>query len=80
MSVFAVEFGKLLQVVWVSLAAGVGVTFLYSLVIFNSARASEARRAGRGGPATLHVVLALLAFAIFAAGVGLGVSTMLAKD
>lgn len=41
-----VEAGQLLEVVWVSLAAGIGATMLFSLVVFASSRATEARRAG----------------------------------
>ena len=79
MTVFAVDGHLLFQVVWVSLVAGVGITALFSLVIYGAEKAGDHRRAGRGGPATAFAALALLAFALFAAGVVLGVQTMIEK-
>ncbi len=79
MPVFAVDGHLLLQVVWVSLLAGVGISAVFSLVIYGAARAGDARRAGRGGAASLYLVLAVVAFAVFAAGVVLGVESMIEK-
>ena len=76
MVVFAVDGHLLLQVVWVSLVAGVGISMLFSLVILGVARAGDARRSGRGGAATVYAAVAVLAFTVFAAGVVLGVETM----
>src|ERR671922_136986 len=39
----------LLQVVWVSLAAGIGVTVAYGFAILGGTRALDLSRAGRGG-------------------------------
>jgi hypothetical protein len=77
--IFATDVGLLAQVVWVSLVAGVGVSTLYSLVILGSARASEARRAGRAGAALGYSALAVVAFALFAGGVVYGVQIMFTK-
>jgi hypothetical protein len=74
-----VEVGKLAEVVWVSLVAGVGVTTVFSLVVYSGARAGEARREGRSGAATAFGVLAGLALLGFLAGVTIGVSIMLNK-
>ena len=79
MTVFAVDTHLLLQVVWVSLVAGVGISVLYSLVILGSARAGEARRAGQGGTAAAWATLAVVALLLFAGGVALGVQTMITK-
>ena len=79
MTVFAVDGSLLLQVVWVSLVAGVGISALFSLVILGTAKAGDARRAGHGGAAAAFLVLAVLAFALFAVGVVLGVQTMIEK-
>jgi hypothetical protein len=79
MPVFAVDTHLLLQVIWVSLLAGVGISALFSLVILWAARAGDARRAGESGPAALYAALALLAFSVFAVGVVLGVEAMLTK-
>jgi hypothetical protein len=79
MTVFAVDTHLLWQVIWVSLLAGVGISALFSLVILVGARAGEARRGGRAGAALAYGTLALLAFAVFAGGVVLGVQAMITK-
>ena len=79
MTVFAVDGHLLWQVVWVSVLAGVGISALFSFVIVGAARAGEARRAGRGGAALGYAGFAVLAFALFAVGVVLGVQTMIEK-
>ena len=75
----AIHWGTLLQVVWVSLVAGIGVSTIFSVVILASARATEHGRAGRGGTALAFGVLAALALLAFAAGIALGVRVMLSK-
>ena len=79
MTVFAVDGHLLLQVVWVSLVAGIGISGLFSFVIVGTARASDARRAGRPGAAFAYAALGLVAFALFAVGVVLGVQAMVSK-
>jgi hypothetical protein len=75
----AVQAGDLLEVIWVSLVAGVFVTLTFSLVVAGSARSAEARRTGQGS-GLLWGGLALLAFAAFAAAVVFGVHIMLSKS
>jgi hypothetical protein len=77
--VAAIKVSELLQVVWVSAAAGVAVTVLFSFVVLGSARSAEARRSGREGAATAYAGGALVAFLAFAAVVVLGVNIMLQK-
>ena len=79
MTVFAVDGGLLVQVIWVSMLAGIGITSLFSLVILGSAKAGDARRAGHGIAAAAYLTLAVVAFALFALGVVLGVQTMIEK-
>jgi hypothetical protein len=76
----AVDAGALLQVVWASLLAGIGITTVFSVVIFASARAGEAGRAGRGSAALGFGALAVVAVIGFAVGIVLGVDVMLSKD
>jgi hypothetical protein len=76
----AVEVSQLLEVVWVSLLAGVTVTTLFSVVVVASGRSAEARRTGRSSAANVYVTLAVLAFVLFAALVVFGVNVMLSKD
>ena len=75
----AIAWSDLLGVIWVSTLAGVGVTAVYSLVIYSSGRAADARREGNGGAAAIFGALAVLAFVFFLAGVITGVTIMLNK-
>jgi hypothetical protein len=68
-----VDTGDLLQVIWVSLAAGIGVTAVYGLAILGAARALDLGRAGRSGEATVFGALGVAAMAIVVAAVVLGV-------
>jgi hypothetical protein len=80
MRVFAeVSSGQLAQVVWVSLAAGLSITTIFSLVIRWSASYDAARRDGRGGAAALYAGLSAVALVVFFVGVVLGVRIMLKK-
>ncbi|MEJ7891235.1 MAG: hypothetical protein WKF94_01160 [Solirubrobacteraceae bacterium] len=74
----AVQAGQLLQVVWVSLAAGIGATVLFSLVVFGSSRATEARRAG-ANPSAYGLLAAAMLIA-FLALVALALVVILNKD
>ena len=76
----AVSAGELVEVVWVSLLAGIGVTLTFSLVVLGGARYATARREGRGGEAAAYGGLAAVALVVFIAGVVFGVNIMLAKD
>ena len=76
----AVKAGDIVEVVWVSLIAGVFVTVAFSFVVLGMARSGEAARGGRGTAAIAYAGLALLALAAFAATVIFGVQTMLSKD
>jgi hypothetical protein len=75
----AVNVGDLVEVIWVSLLAGVGVTLTFSLVVLGSGRSAEARRTGRDSTAIGYATLAGLAFLVFVVGLVLGVNIMLSK-
>jgi hypothetical protein len=74
-----IAWADLAEVVWVSLVAGIGITAVYSLVIYTSGRSADARREGNGTAAAMFGALAILAFALFIAGVIVGVTIMLKK-
>jgi hypothetical protein len=76
----AVEAGDIFEVVWVSLAAAVIVSTTFSFVVLGMARSAEAARRGAGTVALAYAGLAVLAFALFAATVVIGVNIMLSKD
>ncbi|MDP9136286.1 MAG: hypothetical protein M3N56_15825 [Actinomycetota bacterium] len=75
----AVDFHALGQVIWVSFVAGVGVTVLFSLVVFGTGKADEAGRAGQSGEAAAYRALATCAMLVFAAAVVYAVYVMLDK-
>jgi hypothetical protein len=69
----------LLQVIWVSLAAGIGVTASYAFAILGGARAVDLTRSGRSGEAVVFGVLCALALAVVAAAVVYGIVIMTTK-
>ncbi len=80
MTLAVVELGQIVEVIWVSLVAGVAITAAYSFVVYGTARSAEARRHGRGGAAIGFGAFAVFFFAIFIAIMVLGVQIMLSKD
>jgi hypothetical protein len=74
-----VSSSQLLEVVWVSLGAGLAITAIFSLVIRWSASFDAARREGRDAAAVVYAGLSVLGLVIFAVGVVLGVRIMLKK-
>jgi hypothetical protein len=73
-----VEWDLIGDVIWQSLVAGVGVTLLFSLVVFGSSRAAEARRAGENP--TIFGVVAFVSLLAVAAVVVLAITVILHKD
>jgi hypothetical protein len=78
--VAAIDFHALGQVIWVSLAAGVGACVLFSIVIFGVDKAAVARRENEEGEALAYVALAVAAMVVFSVAVVVGVVVMLHKD
>ena len=76
----AIDFHALGQVVWVSLVAGVGACILFSLVIYGTDKAGDARRAGEDGQALAYGVLAIASMVVFGVAVIVGVIVMLSKE
>jgi hypothetical protein len=76
----AIDFHALGQVIWVSLVAGVGVSVLFSLVIWGADKAGDARREGQDSQALAYGALAIVAMAVFSVAVVVGVIVMLHKD
>jgi hypothetical protein len=74
-----VSSSQLVDVVWVSCVAGLGITTLFSLVVRWTASFETARREGRSGAAVVYGGLSALALVAFFAGVVFGVRTMLNK-
>ena len=68
-----VDTQALLETIAASLAAGVGVTFTFSLAILGFARFADASRQGHRGEATLFASLALVGLAASLAAIAAGV-------
>ena len=74
-----VELGQIVEVIWVSMVAGVAITAIFSLLVLGTARYAEARRVHHRGAAVAYGLLAALSLVVFAAVVVLGVQIMLSK-
>jgi uncharacterized membrane protein len=74
-----VDWDALLKTAWASLAAGVGVTFAFSVSIYGAARTMELRRDVRLLAATLAAALMVLGLAACVAALVLGVVVMTSK-
>jgi hypothetical protein len=75
----ATDTAALLELVWAAPLAALTVTIAWGLVIWGSTRAADARRAGRTGQATLHLGVAAIGAALFAAAVVVGLVIMTSK-
>ena len=73
------DVSQLLRVVGGALAAGIGFSLVFSLVIYGFARAGEHRQQARPAIAGAHAVLASVALLATLAAVAFGVSVMLSK-
>ncbi len=68
-----VDTDALVQVLWVSVLAGVGVTGAYAFAILGAARAIEFGRDGRVAEAAVYVVIGVAGMAIFVAAIVFGI-------
>jgi hypothetical protein len=68
-----VDWDALLTVVWASVAAGIGVTAAYGLVILGGTRAVDLTRAGRAGEALLFGVVGVVGLVAVCAGIVFGI-------
>lgn len=75
MSFGVVELGQIVEVIWVSLLAGVGITAIFSCVVLGLARYVDSR----GGVRLAWGAMALAAFALFVAGFVFAIQIMLTK-
>lgn len=75
----AVEWGDVVEVLWVSAAAGIGVTLLFSLTILGATRAMDLRRNGFTAAAAAYGVLMAVAGSGVGAAVVYGIVVMTQK-
>jgi hypothetical protein len=68
-----VDWDALLQVIWVSLLAGVGVTAAWGLALLGATRALESGRDGRGGAVAIYAAIGVVGLATVVAAVVFGI-------
>jgi NCAIR mutase (PurE)-related protein len=74
----AVDWAKLLEVVWTAALAGIGVTAIFSLAVFGMARSLDTRT-DRPGASALYAVVGLAGFAASLAAIVWGVVLITSK-
>jgi hypothetical protein len=68
-----VDWDALLQVIWVSLLAGVGVTAAWGCALLGATRSLEYGRAGRTGEAVVYAVVGVAGLATVICAVVFGI-------
>ena len=68
-----VDWDALLQVIWVSLVAGVGVTAAWGFALLGSTRALEVGREGRVAEAAIYAVVGVAGFVAVVAAIVFGI-------
>jgi hypothetical protein len=74
-----VDGHALLELVYVSLLAGVGICVVYAVAVVGITRAQEARRASRHRSAALYALLAMVALGACGWATVTGISIMATK-
>jgi hypothetical protein len=74
-----VDGEALVQVVWVSLVAGIGVTASYAAAILGATRAVDLSRRGRTAEAAIFGLLAVAGVAVVVAALVFGIVAMTDK-
>jgi hypothetical protein len=75
----AVDWDALLQVVWVSLLAGLGVTAAFAVAIYGATRALDLGRDGRVAEAGMFALVTAAALLLVAGAVVFGIVAMTDK-
>ena len=75
----AIDLGQIFELIWAAAVAGIAVAVTFAVLIVGATRASDHRRADRGGVAAAYIVLAGVAAVVFAGGVVLGISIIISK-
>jgi hypothetical protein len=68
-----VDWDALLQVIWVSLVAGVGVTAAWGFALLGSTRAIEVGRQGRAAEAAIYAVVGVVGLVAVVAAIVFGI-------
>jgi hypothetical protein len=68
-----VDWDAILQVIWVSLLAGVGVTAAYGFALLGTTRALESGREGHTSGAVVYAVVGVIGMAIVVGAIVFGI-------
>jgi hypothetical protein len=71
-----VDTDALLEVIWVSIAAGIGLTAIYGVAIVGASRAVDSSRRGHTAGAVVYGALGLLALAVVLGASVFGIATL----
>jgi Na+/H+-dicarboxylate symporter len=74
-----VDTDALLEVIWVSIAAGIGLTAIYGVAIVGASRAVDSSRYGQLAGAVFYGALGLLALGVVVVAIVLGIETLADK-
>lgn len=74
-----IDTAALLEVIWVSFAAGVGLTLAFSLAIASASRAGQQRRSGTVAGAVFWWLITAVCAMVCVVAVVSGVAVMLSK-
>jgi hypothetical protein len=75
----AIDWGKLLELVWASAVAGAAVATVFAALILGGTRASDHRRANESATAAAYMALAVVAALAFTGGVVFGISVIVSR-
>ena len=75
----AVDTGKLFELVWAALLAGVAVSILFAVLIVGATRATDLRKAERPAAAGLLLGVSVAAGLACIAAVGFGLTVIVSK-
>jgi hypothetical protein len=71
-----VDTDALLEVIWVSIVAGIGLTAAYGLAIVGASRALDSGRQGRTAGAVVYGALGVVALAVVVVASVYGIETL----
>jgi hypothetical protein len=74
-----VDTDALLEVIWVSIAAGIGLTAIYGVAIVGASRAVDSSRHGQLAGAVFYGALGLVALGVVVVAIVLGIETLADK-
>jgi uncharacterized membrane protein len=79
MTLAAIDWGQLFELVWAAVAATVVVSSAFSIAIVGFTRAADRRRDHHGAAATAYGVVGVVATAVFLGAFVFGITVILAK-